>query len=165
MSIYPNRICKTCGVTFEGGPRAWYCPTCREERQKAATKAYRQRAKNGTSRAIGSEDVCQSCGSRYIVAAGLQKYCSNCQKQQMLELDRHQGLTYYHANKDVINPIRNAKRRNSEKFCIWCGERFYTHTKRITCSAICSRLYLNKRQAEQYGKIYRFRKKGGENNE
>lgn len=34
MAIYDNRICKECGIKFSGGPRAWYCPNCRKERQK-----------------------------------------------------------------------------------------------------------------------------------
>lgn len=28
------RVCRQCGIEFMGGPRAWYCPTCRIERQR-----------------------------------------------------------------------------------------------------------------------------------
>lgn len=37
------RTCRECGATFDGGPRAWYCPNCRAIRKKSqlhdATKA------------------------------------------------------------------------------------------------------------------------------
>lgn len=35
------RICQGCGKTFLGGPRAWYCEDCREERKKKQLKEFR----------------------------------------------------------------------------------------------------------------------------
>lgn len=33
MAIY-DRTCIRCSRSFQGGPRAWYCPDCRKERQR-----------------------------------------------------------------------------------------------------------------------------------
>ena len=32
------RVCRQCGATFLGGPRAWYCPDCRAERRAEADR-------------------------------------------------------------------------------------------------------------------------------
>ena len=40
-----SRICKNCGCTFEGGPRASYCPECRKGRYKEYNKKYFMRKK------------------------------------------------------------------------------------------------------------------------
>ena len=58
------RTCRECGTTFDGGPRAWYCPSCRAIRQKEADA---RRRKNGTIRPLGSIDHCTICGKEYIV--------------------------------------------------------------------------------------------------
>ena len=61
-STLRDRVCRTCGSTFPGGPRAWYCPDCRAERTKKTNRAYKARAKAGNTRKIGSTDICQICG-------------------------------------------------------------------------------------------------------
>lgn len=40
MAIYDDRICRTCGAQFSGGPRAWYCPDCRRERARIQKQRY-----------------------------------------------------------------------------------------------------------------------------
>ena len=89
MAIYDNRVCKECSQTFSGGPRAWYCPECRVERQ-------RRQVRYPSKRPIGSKDICQNCGKKYIVNSGLQKYCPDCQPIMHKELDNRQGKSYYH---------------------------------------------------------------------
>lgn len=37
------RVCRQCGIEFMGGPRAWYCPTCRIERQREQGRKCKQR--------------------------------------------------------------------------------------------------------------------------
>lgn len=135
MAIY-NRVCQTCGITFKGGPRAWYCPECRKEREKERAAKYR---KAPAKRPIGSTDICNNCGENYIVAAGIQKYCNKCKNEMYKKLDREQGLDYYKKNKDTINPKRNAQRRHIGKRCPICGKDFYSPTVTPYCSEECRR--------------------------
>lgn len=112
MAIYGNRVCKQCGRTFSGGPRAWFCPDCRYERNKEKNRIHHQ---NGPMRKIGSIDYCVNCGKTYTVTSGLQKYCANCAPLCVAEVDRRQGLDYYYQNKGNINPKRNIKRKSQKK--------------------------------------------------
>lgn len=70
-----DRTCRTCGTTFKGGPRAWYCPTCRAERERVSR---RKRNQHPPRRKLGSIDQCENCGKDYIVNSGLQRYCPEC---------------------------------------------------------------------------------------
>lgn len=115
-----DRICRACGRHFEGGPRAWYCPECRADRKAKHKSEYLIRKKTGQVREIGSTDICVSCGETYTVSGGLQKYCEKCAPKMLREADRDQGLVYYHQNKSMINPVRNARRRIT-KHCERCG--------------------------------------------
>jgi len=56
-----DRICKECGRSFQGGPRAYYCPACRAERTKRTNAEYRRRKRVGDVRLIGSTDICERC--------------------------------------------------------------------------------------------------------
>lgn len=105
MAIY-DRICRTCGVSFPGGPRAWYCPDCRLERRRISD---RKRKKEGTIRPLGSKDICQNCGAEYTVESGLQKYCPTCQPIMHRKIDNEQGLNYYYTKVDKTE--RSTKRR------------------------------------------------------
>lgn len=130
-NLYP-RNCQTCGAVFSGGPRAWYCPECRAERKAAAKKAYNARKRVGNVREIGSVDICQKCGEKYIVTGSIQKYCANCAMEAAQELDRLQGMEYYNKNKDHLNPKRNNARRK-EKFCAVCGCKISPIGGRVFC--------------------------------
>lgn len=105
MGIY-ERTCQQCGVSFQGGPRAWYCPDCRLQRKNQTTADYRNRKRAGKVREIGSIDICQNCGEKYVVNSGLQRYCKKCAPEMIKELDQRQGMEYYRKNKDKINPTR-----------------------------------------------------------
>lgn len=107
MAIY-DRICRTCGKSFKGGPRAWYCPDCREERQKEREAKYRR---GEPKRHLGSIDKCLICGKEYTVESGLQKYCPDCQPEMHRKIDNEQGIAYYHhvISKDLN--LRNQKRK------------------------------------------------------
>lgn len=143
-NMYP-RICRQCGSNFEGGPRAWFCPVCRKERQKKRDKEYK---KNGAVRHLGSIDTCVACGMKYIVEGGLQKYCKKCAPKEISEIDQKQGLEWYYENKDWVNPLRNEKRRVKNKKCIICGKEFPCDgTARNVCSDACS--IIRKRQSQQ----------------
>lgn len=119
-----EKICKNCRTAFMGGPRAWYCPSCRADRQKIYKRQTQERERTGTIRRIGSTDICVVCREQYIVASGTQKYCRQCAPDEVKKIDRIQGLEYYKANKDDINPARYERRRVDHKICSVCGMSF-----------------------------------------
>ena len=118
-----TRTCrnKTCRAEFQGGPRAWYCPECRQERRREQSRQCKARRRAGMVRELGSEDVCEICGGPYIVQGGNQRYCPDCAPCAVAEVDAAQGLEWYEAHKDAINPARNAARRLDAKVCPDCG--------------------------------------------
>lgn len=139
MAIY-NRLCRRCGVSFEGGPRSWYCPDCRKQRGKERAKKYR---KNGFQRHLGDTDYCRHCGKPYIVQSGQQRFCKECGEINHKLVDAQQSLSYYRKNKDAINPARNERRRELrqavDRKCVVCGNLFKPKGKQLTCSKECRR--------------------------
>ena len=147
MSIYNNRVCRACGITFSGGPRAWYCPSCRAERKRERERLHKQR---GTNRPLGSTDYCKACGKPYIVNGGLQKYCPKCAPEQHAEFDRKQSLELYEKNKELINSKRYAERAIdlSELTCAICGKKFSGYKNQKVCSEKCRKEYIKMRARE-----------------
>lgn len=138
-----NRTCQQCNIEFLGGPRAYYCPDCRKERQAEANARHRQRKKIGSARRIGAYDKCKMCGEPYMINSAHQRHCSDCAVIHAKEHDRTTGLIFYHENKEKINPVRNEHRRIGSKTCEWCGNEFETHNSSITCSDECKRMLKN----------------------
>ncbi|MNW42237.1 hypothetical protein D3C74_194010 [compost metagenome] len=149
-----DRKCRECSVVFQGGPRAYYCPSCRIERKKTAKQAYVERKRRGESRSLGSSDKCERCGKTYVVEASLQRFCPDCQPIHALEYDRDTALPFYHVNKDRINPPRKLKRRKRSNKCEWCGNEFEPVNGSTTCNDECFRLNKNRYQRE-WGKQLR----------
>lgn len=58
MNAILPRICKECGKSFPGGPRAWYCPDCRRERKKH-DKEFKERKRSGKVIPNGSVIKCE----------------------------------------------------------------------------------------------------------
>ena len=79
-TVLKERVCATCGSTFLGYPHSKYCPTCKRAAMLEAHRRSNERQKNGTTRKLGSTDICQSCGATYTVVSGLQRYCPECAK-------------------------------------------------------------------------------------
>lgn len=104
------RTCKECGVTFKGGPRAWYCPQCRAERQAQQNREYQERKKRGSTRKIGQKYPCEICGKMYILSSGLQRYCTECAVKHLKEVDNKQSREW---NKD--HPEQRAEHKRNEK--------------------------------------------------
>lgn len=156
-----DRQCKQCGRSFKGGPRAWYCPDCRETRRKEAAGRYR---KNGPGRALGSTDKCKICGKDYVVNGSRQKYCPDCSDEAVRRVDRRQGLDYYHSQKADINPKRNEHRKQKwqaekqKKICPVCGGEFIPRYGSIVCSEKCRGVY-RKRYMAEYDRARRGRVK------
>lgn len=136
MAIY-IRECHMCGAAFKGGPRAWYCPDCRQERKIMQKREQNAKQAAGTTRKLGSTDLCKNCNEPYIVTGSLQKYCPKCKDQMAKKVDREQSLAYYHENKDVINENRKIERKAPGKRCEICGRDFYAPTPTRYCSEEC----------------------------
>lgn len=122
------RVCRTCGTQFIGGPRAFYCPDCREERKKKQIKEYRQRKKAGIVREIGSISLCEICGAEYVVAGGKHRFCEKCSLPHLKEVDNKQSLLWKANNPEKIREGKRAlsKKRHSAdgktsgiKYIIW----------------------------------------------
>ena len=102
--IVKVRTCRQCGKSFPGGPHAWYCPECREERKRETDARFR--AKHGADRPLGSIDHCVVCGGGYIVVNWSQKYCPSCAPEAIREAGRIAALKWQREHKDLA---RNAK--------------------------------------------------------
>lgn len=135
------RTCRECGVTFDGGPRAWYCPSCRAIRQKENAKRYRQ---NGPARHLGSIDRCIICGKEYVVKSGGQHYCPDCAEEAVRQLDREASKRWNAENNFYEQRARQP--RSGQKVCVICGKPISPGTARVTCSEECDKLRIKYNQ-------------------
>lgn len=140
------RVCRQCGVTFDGGPRAWYCPACRVERQRIRSAAQR---KTGARRPLGSIDHCAVCGKEYVVESGLQKYCKDCAPEAIRAIDREQSKKWNKEN--GYYEARRAQGRNGIKICVICGGVIPPGSNSVTCSPEChqQRIRISWAEADQ----------------
>ena len=111
--VVKPRICRKCGAVFDGGPRAWYCPNCRREREKETYRRYRAKGRKA-DRPLGSLDKCVRCGQEYVVRSARQKYCPDCAYDGVREVDRPMSRAWNQEHKDTYYPAKNAK-RNAER--------------------------------------------------
>lgn len=109
--VIKDRVCRQCGAVFQGGPRAWYCPECRADRAREASRRHKSK---GTIRPLGSLDNCSVCGKPYVVKSARQKYCPECAYDAVREVDRPASRAWNQAHKDTYYPAKNAK-RNAER--------------------------------------------------
>lgn len=137
------RTCRECGTTFDGGPRAWYCPECRKIREKESTKRYRD---NGPTRPLGSIDHCIVCGKEYVVKSGLQHYCPDCAGEAVRQLDREASKKWNAENN--FYQQRSQKPRSGQKICVICGKPVPPGTPRVTCSEECDKLRIKYNQGK-----------------
>lgn len=108
-----NRICQSCGVTFLGGPRAFYCPSCRAERQKIQAAQARERARKGITRKIGQEYPCEICGELYVLNCGTQRFCKKCSSKHFREAEKELAKSRYEKSKNEMNVKRNNRRKSA----------------------------------------------------
>ena len=125
-SVMRDRTCRECGITFPGGPRAWYCPECRAERKKQAKQRYQSK---GPARPIGSIDRCEVCGKEYTVNSARQRYCPDCAAAAVKAADNAQGREY-------MQEYRKIRQRRAARLCVVCGKPLLS-LKSIYCSAEC----------------------------
>ena len=142
-NVLVEKTCAICGNSFVGYPRSKYCSTCRIEVQREQA---RKRRKNGPSRKLGSIDICQACGKKYVVAGGLQRYCPECGETVVAETIREQKRKYTLEHKDYAN-ARRAELRNNRKICVVCGKPFTSLGPSVTCSPECATEHKRRNQA------------------
>lgn len=135
--VLGNRTCATCGAIFPGYPRSKYCPGCRKAAQQEASRRSKERKKAGTSRQLGSTDICQHCGKPYTVTSGLQRYCPDCAKEVVPENIRQHKRDYMADNRDRFNAHHQAM-RSQRRVCAICGKTFDSPTNTTVCSADCA---------------------------
>ena len=129
-----NRICRSCGRSFEGGPRAYYCAECRRERQRASWREHARKKRQGmVDRPLGSIDKCDRCGKEYIVVGSNQRFCEDCQIPHRLEYDYKRAKPKYEQNKHWYNPVRNERRRVNPIPCRICGTLFQPSGQQVVC--------------------------------
>lgn len=111
------RICRGCGAAFSGGPRAWYCPKCREERKRAQGRDFQRRKKAGSVAPIGSVIRCEICGKEIVKNSGLQRFCEDCAKTHLKEIDNAQSLAWKRENPEKVKKSKHdmIKRRSAEE--------------------------------------------------
>lgn len=151
-SVLRTRVCQMCGVEFEGYPRSKYCPDCQKIAKAEASRKSKQRKKSGTTRAIGSIDICQNCGQPYTVTGGLQKYCPDCAEKVTRENIQAHKRTYNADRAEQLNAHKDEMRSN-RRVCVVCGKTFDSKTRTITCSPECAKI-----RAEQMRKRNRQKK-------
>lgn len=106
------RICKECGMSFPGGPRAWYCPDCRKERKRKHDNEYKERKRSGKVIPNGSVIKCEICGKEIIKNGGLQRFCDECAAKHLKKIDNEQSLRW---KKENPEKIKASKRKTSKQ--------------------------------------------------
>lgn len=140
-SVVRPRTCRTCGITFNGGPRAWYCPDCRRARQLKSDIESHQRARLGTTRKIGSVDLCINCGKEYTVNSAMQKYCPDCSTECVRNNINAHGREYMQANA-TENYRKKTERYKDRRVCVICSKPLPASGKRPAdyCSEECRKI-------------------------
>lgn len=140
------RECRQCGTEFMGGPRAWYCPSCRAERRREQGTLSKRRERKGQTRKIGSTDKCEVCGTKYTVNAANQRYCPNCAPERIREVDREQSRGWLkravekhgeeYRQEHLRRKAKAWRKNKKEHICPMCGGIVPAGKKR-NCSARC----------------------------
>lgn len=110
------RICKNCGNVFSGGPRAWYCPGCREERKRQQDRRHKQLVKAGEAKHVGDILQCIDCGKDYEYRIGSGSRCPECAKIHLKMTDNRQSREWNKKNREKCLEAKRAyDRRKREK--------------------------------------------------
>ena len=143
-SVIRDRVCQQCGKAFPGGPRAWYCPDCREIRRKESAA---RRSKEGTIRPLGSIDTCEICGGEYVVNSARQRYCKNCAAEAVRQNVNPRKAEYAKENMERLKEQQKELRKD-RNVCVICGAVFHASTATVTCSDKCAAELRKLRQRE-----------------
>lgn len=133
-SVYRERICMDCGITFLGYPKSKRCPSCQASINR---KRDTERHRSGSVRKLGSTDICASCGQPYTVESGTQRYCQACAPEAVRDnINSHKRQ--YMADNAQRYMSQKAENRSYNKICVVCGKVFNTDLPTVTCSAECA---------------------------
>lgn len=172
-----KRICKYCGVGYDGDPGSTACPACVAKlrsttirdricrtcgvtfpggprawycpscRADRRREADRRYKRAGASRKIGSTDICQVCGKPYVVVSGLQKYCSGCAPEAVRSIDREQSKAWAVEHSDPQQRRNERQSCTAPILCVVCGKPFLPDDASHTCSKSCQAVYAKQRVA------------------
>lgn len=152
-STIAPRTCRECGAIFDGGPRAWYCPNCRETRKKLQKARYNERRKRGLSLSLGeSFGRCEVCGREFVYASARQMYCPECAKEAWKASDRQQGMEWYHKHMDLGKRRERRKECYVKKpptICPVCGSKL-ERSQKSYCTDRCARIAQSYQSARCY---------------
>ncbi len=152
-STIAPRTCRECGVTFDGGPRASFCPKCRAKRRKEQAERYRRRRKDRVSLILGeSVGECVVCGKAFVYTSARQWYCPECRRGAWKASDRRQGLEWYHKHMDLGKRRERLKERYVKKpptSCPVCGGKL-ERSQKSYCTERCARIAQSYRSARCY---------------
>ena len=140
--VIRERICKICGASFMGYPRSFFCPECSAERKKQQKKIYNRRQ---AKRPLGSIDICENCGEKYIVNSGRQRYCPTCAEKKVKENIREHKREYMSENSEKSKELK-LETRGKRYICPICGKEFEKHSTCVTCSPECEKELRRRRQ-------------------
>lgn len=142
-SVLRQKVCATCGVEFVGYPRSKYCPQCQAEAKREASRRHKR---NGTSRPLGSIDLCECCGKEYTVNSARQRYCPECAKIVVRETVNAAKREYAQEHREEIN-ARKKELRQDRRVCAVCGKPFASNVPAVTCSPECAKEYRRRKNA------------------
>lgn len=117
--------CRRCNKLFKGIKNALYCDNCRLAMRYVYNKRYYERKKVRANRTLGQQYVCTNCGCKYILASGMQKYCSQCgakiQDEQHAIRNKTDKVKQYHSNRqnferEQLKSNNVTRNQEAEKF-------------------------------------------------
>lgn len=88
------RTCRECGCTFQGGPRAWYCPSCGAERRQRQNREMKKRIRARDYIPLGSIINCVDCNKKITKTSGRLQRCHECAAIHLKEVDNQQSLEW-----------------------------------------------------------------------
>lgn len=113
--VVKKRVCRECGINFDGGPRAWYCPVCRAERKRKQKAEHEKRKKTGNNRLLGNTYKCEICGEDYTLESGTQRFCKKCAPIHLKEVDNKQSKNWNKIHTEEMKVHKeNEKKRHEE---------------------------------------------------
>ncbi len=149
--IYRQRVCMDCGTSYMGYPKSKRCQSCQRTANRERERRYHA---TGPARHIGDTDICQSCGTEYVVQSGRQRYCKAC-AESATKANVQSARRDYMRTWVAENVERRNYNRSFNKVCRVCGKVFDTDTPTVTCSPECAKKWTalqNQKSLYRHGK-------------
>lgn len=144
--VYSVRPCMDCGKILRMHIKSKRCPECQRAANRANNLRHLHNVRSGSTRRLGSTDLCERCGNPYVVNSGVQRYCPVCAPQATRDNDRaaSRALAAEKLKDASFRAARNEARRsnyqNTPRICVVCGAEYLPHAPRQkTCSDACAR--------------------------